>query len=181
MCTVLCILFYAFLKYYPKKGSIGSHRLPKAPMARKRLKTLGRPSNARRYKVNPGWHAREGTRCEAALISPALLLLPIPEDPLQHHNPFSLNSFQRKRAAEINVRRQQGVQLHHPEPPSEGLTPTEHRPHLSTHLIINAPPHPTAHSATIFGNHGNHSTHQGQAELWATQGHSQFCPFKPHS
>lgn len=26
----------------------------------KRLKTLGRPSNARRYKVNPGWHARGG-------------------------------------------------------------------------------------------------------------------------
>lgn len=86
-----------------------------------------------------------------------------------------------EKSSRNQCQRQQGVQLHHSEPPSEGLTPTEHRPHLSTHLIINTPPHPTAHSATIFGNHGNHSTHQGQAELWATQGDSQFCPFKPHS
>lgn len=84
MFVILCTLFCTFLKCYSKKGSIGFHRLPTVSTVWERFKILGRPSNARRCKVNASQGARG--RYQAALVSPDPLLLPIPEASLQHHN-----------------------------------------------------------------------------------------------
>lgn len=163
MCLILCVLSYTFLKCHPKKGSIGFHRLLKAPMARKRLQTLGRPSDARRYKVNPGWHAWGRYTTE-------LLLLPILEDSLQHYNPFHFeltseekNSRNQCQAPAGGAAASLGAAFRRPDTLPAQTTSF----HTSNHQHP-APPHCTP--CPILGNHGNHSTDQGQAELWATLG-----------
>lgn len=148
-------------------------------MAWKRLKTFGKALRCQEVQGQPrlartGWY-------EAALISPELLLLPLPEDSLQHYNPVSFELISEAKSSGNQCQAPAGGVAATLELPSEGLMPKERGPHPSTHLTINKPTHTTAPPVTVLGNHGNHSTHQGLAELWATQGDSQFCPFKQHS
>lgn len=158
------MLFQTFLKRYSKKGSVNFHGLPKGSVAWKRLTAPGKPYNARRDKVSGGWyHLSDQRPGHTKVPENAGLLDSLPPSTSRGISqgtqlplvPF--NSFQRKGAVEINVRRRQGVQPHRSERLQGGRTASEPDAsfHTSAHQL---PASHAAQRAAALGSHGNHLT-----------------------